>query len=145
MVKSLLENQTLFLEKYLHELIPAVTTCIVAKQLCTRPDVSKSFAFSRCGGWGLGTTLSIMTICRAGNTKEGSICIVDLLFDWFGIRGTKADNFCFYLQSRLIQTSQIGGQQYSDIPPFSIPWAGNIKGGLSLYRWPPVWLVWNHL
>jgi transcription initiation factor TFIID subunit 6 len=40
MVKSLLENQTLFLEKYLHELIPAVTTCIVSRQLCTRPDVS---------------------------------------------------------------------------------------------------------
>jgi hypothetical protein len=30
------------------------------------------------------------------------------------------DNFCFYLQNRLIQTSQTGGQQYSD--PFSIPW-----------------------
>jgi len=26
------------------------------------------------------------------------------------------DNFCFYLQNRLIQTSQAGG------PPFSIPW-----------------------
>ena len=32
MVKSLLENQTLFLEKYLHELIPAVATCIVSRQ-----------------------------------------------------------------------------------------------------------------
>jgi hypothetical protein len=32
------------------------------------------------------------------------------------------DNFCFYLQNRLIQTSQTGGQQYSDTPPFSIPW-----------------------
>ena len=44
MVKSLLENQTLFLEKYLHELIPAVTTCIVARQLCTRPDVDNHWA-----------------------------------------------------------------------------------------------------
>jgi hypothetical protein len=30
-------------------------------------------------------------------------------------------NFCFYLQNRLIQTSQTGGQQYSDTSPFSIP------------------------
>ena len=44
MVKSLLENQSLFLEKYLHELIPAVTTCIVSKQLCTRPDVDNHWA-----------------------------------------------------------------------------------------------------
>jgi hypothetical protein len=26
---------------------------------------------------------------------------------------------CFYLQNILIQTSQTGGQQYSDTPPFS--------------------------
>jgi hypothetical protein len=31
------------------------------------------------------------------------------------------DNFCFYSQNRLIQTSQTGGQQYSDTSPFSIP------------------------
>ncbi len=31
------------------------------------------------------------------------------------------DNFCFYLQNGLIQTSQTGGQQYSDTSPFSIP------------------------
>jgi hypothetical protein len=30
------------------------------------------------------------------------------------------DNFCFYLQNRLIQTIQTGGQQYSDTFPFSI-------------------------
>ena len=34
------------------------------------------------------------------------------------------DNFCFYLQNRLIQTSQTGGQWYSDTSPFSIPWLG---------------------
>ncbi len=28
----------------------------------------------------------------------------------------------FYLQPRLIQTSQTGGQRYSDTSPFSIPW-----------------------
>jgi hypothetical protein len=33
-----------------------------------------------------------------------------------------ADNFCFYWQNRLIQTSQTGGQWYSDTSPFSILW-----------------------
>ncbi len=33
-----------------------------------------------------------------------------------------ADNFCFYLQNRLIQTGQKGGQQYSDTSLFNIPW-----------------------
>ncbi len=33
------------------------------------------------------------------------------------------DNWqCFYLQNRLIQTSQTGGQWYSVTSPFSIPW-----------------------
>jgi len=49
-------------------------------------------------------------------------CTIDLLFDWFGISSMKTDNFCFYLQNRRIQTSQTGGQQYSDTSPFSIPW-----------------------
>jgi hypothetical protein len=31
------------------------------------------------------------------------------------------DNFCFYLPNRLIQTSQTGGQWYSDTSPLSIP------------------------
>ncbi len=35
-----------------------------------------------------------------------------------------AHNFCFYLQNRLIQTSQTGGQWFSDTSPFSIPWLG---------------------
>ncbi len=38
------------------------------------------------------------------------------------------DNFCFYLLNRQIQTSQTGGQQYSDTSPFSIPC-------LHLYAW----------
>jgi hypothetical protein len=32
------------------------------------------------------------------------------------------DNLHFYLQNRLIQTSQTGGQWYSDTLPFIIPW-----------------------
>jgi len=37
------------------------------------------------------------------------------------------DNFCFYLQNTLIQTSQTGGQQYSDTSPFSIPWIKSLQ------------------
>jgi hypothetical protein len=60
---------------------------------------------------------------QAGNTKEGKYnCTVDLLFDWFGISCKATDNFCFYLQNRIIQTSQTGGQRYCDTSPFSIPW-----------------------
>jgi hypothetical protein len=51
----------------------------------------------------------------AGNTKGGKYhCTIDLLFDWFGISFVTNDNFCFYLQNRLIQTSQTGGQWYSN-------------------------------
>ncbi len=50
------------------------------------------------------------------------LCTVDLLFDWFGISCMTTDNFCFYLQKRQIQSSQTGGQWYSDTSPFSIPW-----------------------
>jgi hypothetical protein len=32
------------------------------------------------------------------------------------------DIFCMYIQNRVIQTGQRGGQQYSDTSPFSIPW-----------------------
>jgi hypothetical protein len=66
---------------------------------------------------------------KAGNTIGGKYhYTVDLLFDWFGISCAKADNFCLYLQNRLIQTSQTGGQQYSDTSPFSIPWVKIFKG-----------------
>jgi hypothetical protein len=41
------------------------------------------------------------------------------------------DNFCFYLQNRLIQTSQTGGQWYSDTSSFSIPWVKQGRVGQS--------------
>ncbi len=31
------------------------------------------------------------------------------------------DNFCIYMQNRLIQTSQTGGQRYSDASPLVFP------------------------
>ncbi len=63
-------------------------------------------------------------------------CTVDLLFDWFGISCMKTDNFYFYLQNRLIQTSQTGGQQYSDTSPFSIPWINSNLNTNSLTKIP---------
>ncbi len=48
-------------------------------------------------------------------------CTVDLLFDWFGNSCMTTDNFCLFLQNRLFQTSQTGGQWYCDTSPFSIP------------------------
>ncbi len=58
-----------------------------------------------------------------GNTKGGKYhCTVDLRFDRFGISCMTTDSFYFYLQNKLIQISQTGGQWYSDNSPFSIPW-----------------------
>jgi hypothetical protein len=58
-----------------------------------------------------------------GNTKGGSItgpltsCLTGLeLAVW------QLTKFFIYLQNRLIQTSQTGGQRYSYTSPFSIPW-----------------------
>jgi hypothetical protein len=53
-----------------------------------------------------------------GNTKGGSITV--LLTSY--LNGMITDNICFHLQMRLIQTSQTGGQWYSNISPFRIPW-----------------------
>jgi hypothetical protein len=59
----------------------------------------------------------------AGNTKGGKYhSTVDLQSDWFGISCITTERFCFYLQNRLNQLGQTGGQWYSDTPPFSIPW-----------------------
>ncbi len=60
-------------------------------------------------------------------------CTVGLLFDWFGLICMRTEIFCSYLQSRLIQTSQTGGQRYSDTSPFSIPWPNNLLGQTFLY------------
>lgn len=38
MVKALLDNTSLYLEKYIHELIPSVASCIVSRALCVRPE-----------------------------------------------------------------------------------------------------------
>jgi hypothetical protein len=59
---------------------------------------------------------------ETGNTKGGKYhCTIDLLFDRFGISCMTTEVFCYYLQNRLIQTSQTGGQWYSDTSPLVFP------------------------
>jgi transcription initiation factor TFIID subunit 6 len=53
MTSALLENKSLYCEKYLHQLFPAIMSCILAKQLCPRPDTDnhwalRDYAASRC-------------------------------------------------------------------------------------------------
>ncbi|XP_076334044.1 transcription initiation factor TFIID subunit 6-like isoform X2 [Tachypleus tridentatus] len=67
MVFSLLENQTLYLEKYLHELIPAVATCIVTKQLCNRPEVDNHWALRDFAA------RLMAQICKSFNTSTNGI------------------------------------------------------------------------
>lgn len=38
MIGSLLDNQSLSLAKFLHDVIPALVSCLVSKQLCVRPE-----------------------------------------------------------------------------------------------------------
>jgi hypothetical protein len=63
-----------------------------------------------------------------GNTKGGSITVL-LTSCLTGLESAvwQLTTFCFYWQNRLIQTSQIGGQRYSDTSPFSIPWFYSIQ------------------
>jgi hypothetical protein len=46
---------------------------------------------------------------KSCSTRGKYHCTVDHLFYWFGISCITTDKFCFYLQNRLIQTSQTGG------------------------------------
>ncbi len=70
------------------------------------------------------TITTVLTLATFDDTTQIGYTKVGLLFDWFGIGCMTTDNFCFYLQNKLIQTSQTGGQLYSDTSPFSIPWVG---------------------
>jgi hypothetical protein len=62
------------------------------------------------------------SLSYSGNTKGGSItCTFDLLFDWFGLVCFANKNKNCQLSYGRFQTSQTGGQWYSDTSPFSIP------------------------
>jgi len=56
-----------------------------------------------------------------GNTKGGSITVpLTSFLTGLELAVWQVTIFVFYLQNRLIQTSQTGGQKYSDTSPFSI-------------------------
>ncbi|CAG2111474.1 unnamed protein product, partial [Medioppia subpectinata] len=67
MVKALLDNHNLYLEKYLHELIPTVLTCIVSKQLCSRPDVDNHWALRDFA------SRLLAQICKNFNTTTNNV------------------------------------------------------------------------
>ena len=67
MVKALFDNHNLYLEKYLHELIPTVITCIVSKQLCARPEQDNHWALRDFG------SRLLTQICRNFNTNTNNI------------------------------------------------------------------------
>lgn len=67
MVRSLLENQTLYLEKYLHELCPTVITCIVSKQICNRPDQDNHYALRDFA------SKLLSTICKNFNSSTNCL------------------------------------------------------------------------
>ncbi|XP_050673411.1 transcription initiation factor TFIID subunit 6 isoform X2 [Leptidea sinapis] len=67
MVKALLDNQSLFLEKYLHELIPSVSTCIVSRQLCMRPEVDNHWALRDFAA------RLMAQICKTFNTSTNNL------------------------------------------------------------------------
>ncbi len=58
---------------------------------------------------------------QAGNTKGGSITVqLTSCLTGLELAVRQMPFFCFNLQKRIIQTSQSGGQWYSDTFPFSI-------------------------
>lgn len=67
MVRALLDNPALYVEKYLHELIPSVATCIVSKQLCQRPDLDNHWALRDF------TAKLMAQICKKFNTSTNNI------------------------------------------------------------------------
>jgi hypothetical protein len=63
-----------------------------------------------------------LKVVISGNIKGGSIAVL-LTSCLTGLESAVwlLTIFVFIFQNRLIQTSQTGGQRYSDTPPFSIP------------------------
>ncbi|XP_050349736.1 transcription initiation factor TFIID subunit 6 [Nymphalis io] len=67
MVKAILDNQSLYLEKYLHEMIPSVSTCIVSRQLCVRPEVDNHWALRDFAA------RLMAQICKTFNTSTNNL------------------------------------------------------------------------
>jgi len=63
------------------------------------------------------------SLCGNREYQRGKYhCTVDLLFDWFWLVCFANRNKNCQFSYRWFQTSQTGGQQYSDTSPFSILW-----------------------
>lgn len=69
MVKAILDNASLYLEKYLHEITPTIVTCIVSKQLCMRPEVDNHWALRDFAARLLAQT------CKTYNTSTNNVQI----------------------------------------------------------------------
>lgn len=67
MMKALLENQTLYLERYLHELCTTIITCIVSKQICNRPEQDNHYALRDFA------SKLLANICKTYNTSTNSL------------------------------------------------------------------------
>ena len=61
---------------------------------------------------------------------------MDLLFDWFGLVCFANKNKICQLSYSLFQTSQTGGQLYSDTSTYSIPWLGKDNWPHLPHSWP---------
>ncbi len=69
-----------------------------------------------------GSGYSMVLSANPGNTRGGSITVpLTSCLTGFGNSCMTTDNFCFYLQNRLIWTSKTGGQRYSDTYPLVFP------------------------
>jgi hypothetical protein len=74
----------------------------------------------------------VISLCggklNAGNSKGGKYhCTIYLLFYWFGLVCFANKNKNCQLSYSQFQTSQTGGQRYSDTSPFSIPCSMPLK------------------
>ncbi|KAI8352755.1 transcription initiation factor TFIID complex 60 kDa subunit [Mortierella sp. GBAus27b] len=65
MVRALLENDSLFIEPYLHQLMPTILTCVVGKRL-GEPSLSSPTSPPQDDHWGLRSTATdiILLICQ---------------------------------------------------------------------------------
>ncbi len=77
----------------------------------------------------------LTTICFSREYWRGkNHCTIDHLFDWFGLVCFANKNTNCQLSYSWFQTSQTGGQRYSDTSPFSIPWFLQNEEGTSFYQ-----------
>lgn len=67
MIGAIIENRSLDLEKYLHILVPNALTCVLSKQLCSRPDIDNHWALRDFGG------RLVSQICKEFNSSTNEL------------------------------------------------------------------------